>query len=239
MFELKTYHCPGCKAEIREKFTDGDEYICDDCGNIYHVLIDERSGNIGFVAADETLLQNPLGLPKGSIRALTTLLLAVTCWVMILMNRSVPGNLLGLLLTVTGYYFAFRKKDGTQSRIYNVSARLQSPLSLPSGSIRNILIAGFLVSAVILGMQGRLTEAVYVEFYLILTGLVAGHLLSKLLSHIHHPAALNFFNHCKGVIVLSTTFAFAFILVAGLYEAYWHLAISLSCIISFYFGSRS
>ena len=240
MFELKTYYCPGCKAEIREKLSDGDDYACEDCGNIYHVLIDERSGSIGFVPAEDIVLQNPLGLPKGSIRALTTVLLAFTCWVMILMNRPVPGSLLSLLLTVTSYYFAFRKQNSsTQSRIYNVSARLQSPLSLPSGSIRNILIAGFLISAVVLYIQDRLMEAIYIEFFLILAGLIAGHLLSKLLSQIHHATAMNFFNHCKGIIVLGATFAFTFILAAGQYDAYWPLAITLSSVISFYFGSRS
>ena len=239
MFELKTFYCPGCGTEIHEKLDDGDQYACIECSKIFHVLIDETSQRVGFVSVDEVVLANPLGLPKGSIRAITTILLALSCWILILLNRTVPGHLLSLLLAVTGYYFAFRKKDGTQDRFYDVTTPHQAPLSLPSGSIRNLLITGFLISAIILVLQKRLMEPAYIEFFLILAGLTVGHLLANSLLHVRSAAALNLLNHSKGLIVLGSVIAFTIISLAGHYEHLWHVAITLSCIISFYFGSRS
>ena len=239
MFELKTFYCPGCGTEIYEKLDDGDQYACTECSKIFHVLVDETSQRIGFVSVDKVVLADPLWLPKGSIRAITTILLAFSCWVLILLNRTVPGYLFSLLLTVTGYYFAFRKKDGTQDRFHDVTTPHQSPLSLPSGSIRNLLIAGFLISAIILLVQKRLMEPAYIEFFLILAGLTVGHLLAKSLLHVRSAAALNFLNHSKGLIVLGSVIVFTVILLVGHYERLWHIEITLSCIISFYFGSRS
>ncbi|MEN8127241.1 MAG: hypothetical protein ABFR90_05480 [Planctomycetota bacterium] len=239
MFELKTFYCPGCGTEIREKLHDCNDYVCTVCSKTFHVLIDEDSQRVGFVSVDEIALANPLGLPKGSIRAVTTILLSLSCWILILINSTAPGYLLGLLLTVTGYYFAFRKKDGTQKRFYDVATPLQSPLSLPSGSIRNVLIIGFFISAIVLLARKRFMEPAYIEFFLILTGFIAGHLLTKILPHVRHATVLNCLNHLKALIVLGAVVVFCIIMLAGHHERLWHVAIALSCIISFYFGSRS
>lgn len=239
MFELQTFYCPSCGTGIHEKLTDGDEYICTICGKIFHVLIDENSNKVGFVSVDEGALATPLGLPKGSIRAVTTILLALCCWILILLNHTVPDYLFSLLLTVIGYYFAFRKKDGTQDRFYDVTTPIQHPLSLPSGSIRNFLIIGFVISAVILMARRRFMEPAHIEFFIILSGLVVGHLLAKILPHVQNVTVLNFFNHLKGLIVLGSVLIFTVILLAGHYDHLWHIAIGLSCIISFYFGTRS
>jgi hypothetical protein len=239
MFELKTCYCPGCGAEIYETLNDGDEYVCNDCSKMFHVLIDEDSQNVGFVAVDEIILATPLGLPKGSIRAITTILLAISCWLLVLLNRTIPGYLLSLLLTVIGYYFAFRKQADTQKRFFNASVQPKSPLSLPSGSIRNFLIIGFIISAVALSFQKRFMEPAHIEFFLILAGLIGGHLLSRMLSHIRHAAVLNMLNHLKGLIVLGSVIALTVVFLSGAYEQLWQIALGLACLISFYFGSRS
>lgn len=239
MFELKTLYCPGCGMQILDTLKDEDEYVCPSCRNVYHVLIDEHSQNVGFISSDTIVLSDPLWLPRGSIRAVTTILLSIVCWLLIVFNRTVPGYLLSLLLTVTGYYFAFRKKDGGQNRFYDVSSPHQAPLSLPSGSIRNFLIIGFVISAIVLMFQERFLEPGYVEFFMILAGLAAGHLMAKCLPHVHNAAALNFFNHVKGLVVLTAVIALAITLLGGFHERWWHFAIALSCVISFYFGSRT
>jgi hypothetical protein len=239
MFEFKALYCPGCGAQILDSLKDGDEYACPGCLKVYHVLVDEQSRNVGFISSDAIALVDPLWLPKGSIRAITTILLSVLCWIMIIIDHTVPGYLLGLLLTVTGYYFAFRKKDGTQDRFYDVTTPHQSPLSLPSGSIRNFLIIGFIISAAVLLARGRLMEPHYVEFFMILAGLIAGHLLSKCLPCVNHAKVLNFFNHVKGLAVLLAVVALILLLLTGNHEHMWPAAIALSCVISFYFGSRS
>ncbi len=239
MFELKTFYCPGCGAQITDNLKDEDEYTCPTCRRLFHVLVDERSENVGFISSDAIALSDPLWLPKGSIRAITTILLSLVCWILIVLNRTVPGYLLSLLLTVTSYYFAFRKKDGTQDRFYDVSRPHQSPLSLPSGSIRNFLIIGFVISAVILLARGRFTEPHFIEFFMILAGLIAGHLLAKALPHINNAAVLNGFNHIKGLAVLIAVFALTLLLLTNNHQDLWPASVAMSCVISFYFGSRS
>ena len=75
---------------------------------------------------------------------------------------------------------------------------------MPSGSILNFLIAGFVISAVVLLIQKRFLEPGYVELFMIPAGLIAGHSPAKWLPHVQHAAVLNFFNHLKGLVVPAT-----------------------------------
>jgi len=45
--------------------------------------------------------------------------------------------------------------------------------------------------------------------------------------------------HAKGLIVLATTVVLALLLLGGSHDEHARLGLSLACIISFYFGSRS
>lgn len=110
---------------------------------------------------------------------------------------------------------------------------------MPSGSIRDFLIVGFVISTVVLMLRKLFVEPGYVEFFMILAGLIAGHLPAKWLPHVHNTTALNFFNHAKGLVVPAAVFALAMLLLTGHHEKWRHIAIALSCVIRFYFGSRS
>ncbi|MBN2128003.1 MAG: zinc ribbon domain-containing protein [Sedimentisphaerales bacterium] len=240
MFELQTYRCPDCGAEIREKLTDGQQFDCPGCHRAYRVLLDTSSPRAGFVPIDSRAAQEPLGLPRGSVRAVATLATAGSAWILILAEQPVPGYVLSLLLTIIGYYFGFRQKlRGAESRILDASARIQEPLYLPGGSIRLLLIVGFAACGVLLAARRQMTDPVYLEFFIILAGLVGGYFFARLFAvNLATPVA-GFVNHLKGAVVLGATIALAALLLIGLYPDRAHLGLGLACAISFYFGSRS
>ena len=240
MFELKAYRCPNCGAEIREKLTDGQQFDCYNCRRLFRVLLDEASHRAGFVPLDTTAVREPLNLPRGSVRATATLATAGCCWMLVLLNAPVPGYLLSLLLTIIGYYFGFRRKaKSAQSRILDASARVQEPLNLPGGSIRLVLILGFTACALVLWARREIINPAYLEFFLILAGLVAGYFFARLSRGAVGSAPGNLINHAKGFLVLAATGALVVLLLGGMYTDQPRLGLTLACAISFYFGSRS
>ena len=77
---------------------------------------------------------------------------------------------------LSAFHFGFRRKSkSAQSRILDASARVQEPLNLPGGSIRLILILGFAGCAVVLWARRQIINPAYLEFFIILAGLVAGY----------------------------------------------------------------
>ena len=240
MFELTTYRCPDCSAEIRDKLTDGQQFSCLNCHRSFRVLLDESTEKVGFVPLDTAVVQEPLHLPQGSVRAIATLVAAGCCWILVVATRPVPGYLLSLLLTIIGYYFGFRQKlKSAQSRILDASAQAQEPLNLPGGSIRLLLVLGFAVCGVVLWARGRIVQPAYLEFFIVLAGLVAGYFFARIVAGATGSALGNLMNHAKGLLVLTASVALAVLLLMGLRADESHLGLTLACVISFYFGSRS
>jgi DNA-directed RNA polymerase subunit RPC12/RpoP len=241
MFEMKTYHCPACGTEIRDSLTDGQEYRCPSCQKKYLVLADPHSEKIGLVPLEVSKAEEPLYLPRGSLRAITTMTLAVCCWVLIFLDRPVPGYLFSLLLTIIGYYFGFRRKEAmVRGRLYDAAAKVENPLFLPSGFIRFFLIAGFVVAGGVLLARGKLTDLTYLEFFLILAGLIGGYLFGRFMAHMENATAIyNLFLHLKGLILLGSVITLVILLLTLRYQDYAYLSLACACLISFYYGSRS
>jgi len=86
--------------------------------------------------------RQPLGLPAGSVRALLILMILGTVVTLLLMpkerNVSVPIHLYCLLFLPIGAYFTTRGRP-----VGGAQAGEPSPLYLPRGSIRLLIIAGF------------------------------------------------------------------------------------------------
>src|SRR5258708_5449550 len=87
--------------------------------------------------------RHPLGLPAGSVRALLTFMVLGTVWTLLLMpaekNVKVPLYLTYLMFLVLGSYFGAR---GAAPKIKGLQET--PPLYLPRGSIRLVIILGFL-----------------------------------------------------------------------------------------------
>lgn len=240
MFELKDYRCPDCGMEIRDGLTDGQVFDCANCRRRYRVLLDESVAQAGFVPLEAAAVQEPLWLPRGSVRAIATLVTAGCSWVLMIFGRPVPGYLFGLLLTIIGYYFGFRQKvKGTGGRILDASSQAPEPLNLPGGTIRLMLIGGFGICAFIVAARDRLTAPEYLEFFIILAGLIVGYFFARLSSGTVGGTVGNVINHAKGLIVLTATVRLAVLLFGEGYAEQPHLGLALACVISFYFGSRS
>jgi hypothetical protein len=240
MFSLKFYRCPACRAEIRQRLEDKEEVSCAGCRRKYRIMLDETSGKAAFVEVTNKIVPEPLYLPRGSIRAGATLSLAVASWILMIGGAPVPDYLFSLLLTVLGYYFGFRKKaKEARSRIFDAAARAKEPLFLPAGVIRLFLIAGFVISGVVVYRKGDFSKLGHLQFFAILAGLVLGYLFAKIFSGLRGTAAHNVVNHVKGLIVLGSAVGLVWLLLTGQYVQHQQVSLMLACAVSFYFGSRS
>lgn len=92
------------------------------------------------------------GLPAGSVRALLAIVIfgAIWAWLLLRPERDVPEYLQNLLFIIMGHYFAARK-EARRGEDFG-----PPPLYLPTGSVRLILIGGFVVVAFVLFRQDRL-----------------------------------------------------------------------------------
>ena len=240
MFRQTFHRCPSCDTEIRQRIEDEKEVTCASCRKRFGILQDEAGGRTGLVEIEAREIPEPLYLPKGSVRALVTLLLAVSCWILVFRSTPVPAYLFSLLLTIIGYYFGFRQKvKAAESRIYDAMARAKEPLFMPPGFIRFVLIAGFCASGVWLWRRGRLGELHHLEFFAMLAGLVVGYLYARLMRPVRESSLYLLLNHLKGLVVLASAFALCALLLCGAAPDRQHVALSLSCLVTFYFGSRS
>jgi hypothetical protein len=90
----------------------------------------------------------PLGLPAGSIRGLLALQIAIIFWMLLLVPRDIriPLNLYFLLSLVMMFFVAHGKSIARRDE------KTPSPLWLPGGTLRFVLLAG--------------TAAVFVYIYL-------------------------------------------------------------------------
>jgi len=204
-------------------------------------MTDEGTGRVAFVEESAGEMPEPLHMPRGSIRAMTALATSGSCWALMATGRDVPGAVLSLLLTVLGYYFGFRVKvKAAGSRIYDPSAVEAQPLGLPGGVVRKLLILGFAVTGVVLLVRGRLGEPAYVEFFIVLAGLVAGYVFGRIFSTSTLGPAAVLLNHVKGAAVLAAAGLLAVLLVSGAHADLPPAVLIVLCaLISFYYGSRS
>jgi len=235
------YHCPHCGDRFSHLPDDHRRYTCPRCRTKYLVMIDAESGAAAMVDQADRPTVPPLGMPKGSIRALIALTTAGSCAAIVVRGLHVPGSLLSLLLTIIGFYFGFRTKAASLSdRVYDPLARREQPLWLPGGAIRLLLIATFAGAGLLLLHRGELADSLPVlEFFVILAGLVVGHFFGRAFSGTD-PATRAGMGHVKGLVGLLVAGGLAWLFVTGQYRDFSPYTVMLLCaLISFYFGSRS
>jgi hypothetical protein len=90
--------------------------------------------------ANDVNTRTPLGLPPGSVRGILSLFIALEFWLLLLLPESskvpIPINLY-LLMTLVAVFFASHGKS-----IATASDPDPSPLYLPGGTLRFIILAG-------------------------------------------------------------------------------------------------
>lgn len=236
-----TYRCPHCGEHILRLPDSHDFLVCNRCRARYMVMIDPQTQAVAFVDQAAKSGPPPLGLPKGSVRALVAMAMAATALVLVIRGQDVPGALASLLLTIIGFYFGFRTKANTLSdRLYDPTAARELPLFLPPGVIRLMLILCFVAAGAMLASRGRLgATREQAEFFVILAGLVVGHYFAKIVRPIGRgsKAAMG---HVKALAVLALTASLASVFISGADASMpqWSV-MGLCATVSFYFGSRS
>lgn len=238
MAQTGLLRCPRCGLEAAPIQLDGQHLVCVGCAARFPSVVDRSTGKTALTASEDLAGPEPLFLPRGSIRALVTLGLSFTVWRLAHRGLPVPQNILTLVLTMTGYYFAMRRAGvAAPARTLDAGAQTPQPLFLPPGLIRNLLVGGFALTALLLWRQGRLAESAFLEFFSIFAGLVAGYFFNKSLARQSSPRTLTAVGHAKGLAVLIAAFWLSSLLLEAP-GAHPLLRLALPGVISFYFGSR-
>lgn len=236
-----TYRCPHCGEHILRLPDSHDFLVCNRCRARYMVMIDPQTKAVAFVDQAARSGPAPLGLPKGSIRALVAMAMAATALVLVIRGWDVPEMLASLLLTIIGFYFGFRTKASTLSdHLYDPTTARELPLFLPPGAIRLMLILCFVAAGALLASRGRLGAVrEQAEFFAILGGLVVGHYFAKILRPIGRGSKA-VLGHVKALAVLALTASLAAAFISGADASMPRWSVTGLCVaVSFYFGSRS
>ena len=241
MFERGVYHCPYCRVEVVQDYHEEGMHECPACKTRFKEIVEGKDGRVALIEEREQEIPEPLWLPKGSIRGAATISMAVACWLLIILGHDVPAYLLSLLLAVLGYYFGFRTKmKAAESRIVDAAAEAAQPLYLPSGVIRVFLIAGFVVSGVILLHRGLLADDLeYLGFFVVLGGLVVGYVFGRSLAKARGSRTVIAVNHVKGLVVLLACAVLCVFFLTQTHTQHPKAAMILCAIVTFYFGSRT
>ena len=179
----------------------------------------------------------PLGLPRGSVRALLTLLI-----VAVVISQLLRGEVVQLLWTETlmialAHYFASRRfirlpPDVINRLVAEGLIELEArPLFLPSYCIRVVLIAAFAFTGIYLFRQGRLFE----QQSLSILGVVSVYLLGVFARLRSVPG----WENIKALAVLGVLAVTALAELCGLgaHVPQFLQSITLGMVL-FYFGSR-
>src|SRR5688572_16208118 len=103
-----------------------------------------------------------LGLPGGSVRAILAVAVcgAIWAWLWLRPEREVPRYLQDLMFIIMGHYFASRARSGGAAAAgAPQDEEGPPPLFLPRGTVRLLMVAGFLAVAGLLIYQRRLWVA--------------------------------------------------------------------------------
>lgn len=233
--------CPYCSDQVllgERKVGEGRQ--CRECDARFEIIEDADGAPLVLRELNPVEVPDPLGLPKGSIRAIATILAAGTSWFLVLTRQDVPGYLYGLLLTIIGYYFGMRSKKSPNDHVFPAQhVNSPGPLYLPRHVIRVVLVLGFAAAAVTLHLQQKLLTPSNLEFFTVLAGLILGYLLARGLSHGRPGPLVRGFSNLLAVVVLLATMVLTVLLVSGAATANAQVAMLLASAISFYYGARS
>jgi len=204
--------------------------------------------------------RHALGLPAGSIRALLALSVLGLLWLLALQPLPGHGQSLGeiqlptvfmnlqiLMILILAHFFA---SHGQSIRVGGVGA---SPLHLPRGSVRFVLLAGYLALAVFLyRMQPKFeypSTSALVLLLVLVSGFFLGHLLTALVRIFAGGVLPYWFQDvqawvallavvCMGVILIIQMFINTTVPLEQQIDLPYVEAI-LAALVGFYFGARS
>ncbi|MFW3146180.1 MAG: hypothetical protein ACMUIE_05160 [Thermoplasmatota archaeon] len=232
--------CPVCGTGIKEHLPEGSRYTCAACGNRFLLKWDKDQRDYVFVNLADRGKGEPLGLPRGSVRASVMLLISLLCWLLFLLGRDVPHYLLNVVLIMIGYYFAFRGTPVILKGLPKVETKdSKDPLYMPKGVIRWVVIGGFVVAFLALTINGNILDHDYIEFFFILFGLVGGYTSKKIRTEVLKMETPAIMKHGRSVVVLLISLTLFTLFLGGWEGELGAVPVRISiAVIGFYFGSR-
>lgn len=183
-----------------------------------------------------------LGLPHGSVRALLALMITAGIWGWLVLRpeASVPSHLRDLMFIILGHYFAARSQTEPPGK--------PAPLHLPRGSVRVVLMLGFLAVGVWLYRQDRLLVSGGLSQSAVTLILVSGFLLGVLMQHVTPKRLPRVVEDTRALVSLAAGGALLLLVFgvvatpkSGLDDFLLKYSIEevLAGLVGFYFGSRS
>jgi hypothetical protein len=190
----------------------------------------------------------PLHMPRGSVRALLTLMLVGVVCVEILRGHTLDPLWTETLAIALAYYFTTRRfLDLTPEQVRHLKAEgilpdESRPLKLPGFTVRGLILLAFLGVAMYLQQNGRLHETQAVSTL----GLVGAYLLGTItqkirtrIFHGRHPWVRRIWEDLKAGVTLLVLTAVVIVYLSGeaqrLPGPWSTLTLALTL---FYFGSR-
>lgn len=194
---------------------------------------------------------NPLFLPKGSVRALASLMIVGTAWILILLGESErlvnELEFVGVIVLVVSFYFGVRRTAVGMTGGQPVTEA--DPLYLPRKAIRTLMLLGFLVVVIYVGADEGWQEIPPFLFtiLLVIVGYFVGIAVNELIERIPHDETGEkgfslLFKHLKALALLAFTVFICGIYIWGILD---HQEIPdyfgnlLAVAISLYYGSRA
>lgn len=202
--------------------------------------------NINATLMNNSLI-HPLGLPKGSIRAILALIIVtVACQQML--SGAVPSLLLSeTLMIVLTYYFTMRQQliinpqVTIEPAIESVIVTKSNPLWLPRGSIRTLIIAAFFITVLGVMEQGRLLDSNVLGMLVPFAAYLLGGLLRNNRPANDAPPGwfARMLAHILGLAVIFIGFTLLYLAFNNLLPILpeWISSLLLSAIL-YYFGAR-
>ena len=253
----KQYVCPKCNWAITGELRDRTTYTCQVCRNDFTVRRERDGDTVNLFHRPNEFRDEPMGLPRGSVRATVMILLSFSVWYLILDGQDVPDYLLNLLIIVVGYYFVIRTTylgvTSLEGAGGSIGARKdteatgggdriqieQEPLYLPRGSIRLFILLGFSVCAFSLVEESGFSDMRYKEFFFILLGLMVGFVMQKATAGHRREKWYLLLGHLKALTVLGMAMGiFVLVILNSLEEVDGWIIRLFIAFIGFYFTSR-
>ncbi len=187
--------------------------------------------------ADERSVTPPLGLPPGSVRALLVVMLVLTLWYLVIVQRVVPDYLADTAFLAIVFYFGERStREGT-------GTAKRQPLYMPRGVVRGAIAGGFFSVYAYLWASGRQIPPAVTSIVDILAGYTVGVVVSlavRASTKNTRPGALAAFGHAKALLTLLGVASLCAIAITGQDAMVPPVYITLmDLLVAFYFGSRA
>ena len=187
----------------------------------------------------------PLGLPPGSVRAILALLLCGSLWYEVIRGAPTEPDhiLVESSLLVVAFYFGVRSTAPPSAPVVPTATPVKQPLHLPRGTVRGILLLGFLAVIAALWLRSRTLAAGFTLILQVLSSYILGAGIASILERRRlgrkPNRAVAVFRHLNAAGAILLTVYMCGVLVAGFTSYYpQYTGNALAWIVAYYFGSR-